>query len=173
MFNWSFMFHPFIYFYEELSPEISSCCLDLLARTPLFTDTTVLVVHSYPSCFFEIVILKLLNVAGFRNLRALALSPKALCASETAVAVEKNPPLSTCYATVLFAFVSAALFDLTTPGVIKWLSACPPQSITGFAHSCFQYAIGKKWPLYMSTKNTILKAYDGRFKDIFQDIFEK
>lgn len=47
------------------------------------------------------------------------------------------------------------------------------QSISGFAHSCFQYAIQKKWPLYMSTKNTILKAYDGRFKDIFQDIFEK
>ncbi|XP_034032420.1 isocitrate dehydrogenase [NADP], mitochondrial [Thalassophryne amazonica] len=47
------------------------------------------------------------------------------------------------------------------------------ESITGFAHSCFQYAITKKWPLYMSTKNTILKAYDGRFKDIFQDIFEK
>ncbi|XP_063335763.1 isocitrate dehydrogenase [NADP], mitochondrial [Pelmatolapia mariae] len=47
------------------------------------------------------------------------------------------------------------------------------ESITGFAHSCFQYAIAKKWPLYMSTKNTILKAYDGRFKDIFQDIFEK
>uniref|UniRef100_A0A672HTE5 Isocitrate dehydrogenase [NADP] n=1 Tax=Salarias fasciatus TaxID=181472 RepID=A0A672HTE5_SALFA len=49
----------------------------------------------------------------------------------------------------------------------------PHQSITGFAHSCFQYAIGKKWPLYMSTKNTILKAYDGRFKDIFEDIFQK
>lgn len=47
------------------------------------------------------------------------------------------------------------------------------QSITGFAHSCFQYAIQKKWPLYMSTKNTILKAYDGRFKDIFEEIFEK
>ena len=47
------------------------------------------------------------------------------------------------------------------------------QSISGFAHSCFQYAIQKKWPLYMSTKNTILKAYDGRFKDIFQAIFEK
>uniref|UniRef100_A0AAX7SSB2 isocitrate dehydrogenase (NADP(+)) n=1 Tax=Astatotilapia calliptera TaxID=8154 RepID=A0AAX7SSB2_ASTCA len=47
------------------------------------------------------------------------------------------------------------------------------ESISGFAHSCFQYAIQKKWPLYMSTKNTILKAYDGRFKDIFQDIFEK
>uniref|UniRef100_A0A671X098 Isocitrate dehydrogenase [NADP] n=1 Tax=Sparus aurata TaxID=8175 RepID=A0A671X098_SPAAU len=47
------------------------------------------------------------------------------------------------------------------------------ESITGFAHSCFQYAIQKKWPLYMSTKNTILKAYDGRFKDIFEEIFEK
>uniref|UniRef100_A0A668AFA8 isocitrate dehydrogenase (NADP(+)) n=1 Tax=Myripristis murdjan TaxID=586833 RepID=A0A668AFA8_9TELE len=47
------------------------------------------------------------------------------------------------------------------------------ESITGFAHSCFQYAIQKGWPLYMSTKNTILKAYDGRFKDIFQEIFEK
>uniref|UniRef100_A0A8C5CQL6 isocitrate dehydrogenase (NADP(+)) n=1 Tax=Gadus morhua TaxID=8049 RepID=A0A8C5CQL6_GADMO len=46
------------------------------------------------------------------------------------------------------------------------------ESITGFAHSCFQYAIQKKWPLYMSTKNTILKAYDGRFKDIFQVVFE-
>lgn len=52
-------------------------------------------------------------------------------------------------------------------------TACPLQSISGFAHSCFQYAIQKKWPLYMSTKNTILKAYDGRFKDIFQDIFDK
>ncbi|XP_031169886.1 isocitrate dehydrogenase [NADP], mitochondrial-like [Sander lucioperca] len=47
------------------------------------------------------------------------------------------------------------------------------ESISGFAHSCFQYAIRKRWPLYMSTKNTILKAYDGRFKDIFQDIFER
>lgn len=49
----------------------------------------------------------------------------------------------------------------------------PSQSISGFAHSCFQYAIQKKWPLYLSTKNTILKAYDGRFKDIFQEIFDK
>jgi isocitrate dehydrogenase len=47
------------------------------------------------------------------------------------------------------------------------------ESITGFAHSCFQYALSKKWPLYMSTKNTILKRYDGRFKDIFQDVFDK
>jgi len=47
------------------------------------------------------------------------------------------------------------------------------ESITGFAHSCFQFALDKKWPLYMSTKNTILKRYDGRFKDIFEDIYNK
>jgi len=47
------------------------------------------------------------------------------------------------------------------------------ESITGFAHSCFQYALEKKWPLYMSTKNTILKRYDGRFKDIFEEIYVK
>lgn len=45
------------------------------------------------------------------------------------------------------------------------------ESIMGFAHSCFNMALSKKWPLYLSTKNTILKKYDGRFKDIFQDIY--
>ncbi|MBY0314350.1 MAG: isocitrate dehydrogenase (NADP(+)) [Bdellovibrionales bacterium] len=47
------------------------------------------------------------------------------------------------------------------------------ESIQGFAHSCFNVALQKKWPLYLSTKNTILKKYDGRFKDIFQDVYEK
>lgn len=46
-------------------------------------------------------------------------------------------------------------------------------SIRGFARSCMNVALMKKWPLYLSTKNTILKKYDGRFKDIFQDVFEK
>jgi len=46
------------------------------------------------------------------------------------------------------------------------------ESISAFAHSCFQYALQKKQPLYLSTKNTILKRYDGRFKDIFQQIYE-
>ena len=45
-------------------------------------------------------------------------------------------------------------------------------SITGFAHASFKMALEKELPLYMSTKNTILKKYDGRFKDIFQDIYE-
>jgi isocitrate dehydrogenase len=47
------------------------------------------------------------------------------------------------------------------------------ESITAFAHSCFKYALDRNYPLYLSTKNTILKRYDGRFKDIFQAIYEK
>ena len=46
------------------------------------------------------------------------------------------------------------------------------ESIAGFARSCFNLALQKKWPLYLSTKNTILKKYDGRFKDIFQELFD-
>lgn len=46
------------------------------------------------------------------------------------------------------------------------------ESIFGFARSSFQVALEKKWPLYLSTKNTILKAYDGRFKDIFAEVYE-
>jgi isocitrate dehydrogenase len=45
-------------------------------------------------------------------------------------------------------------------------------SIRDFAHACFNYSLGRGWPLYLSTKNTILKAYDGRFKDIFQEIYD-
>uniref|UniRef100_A0AAZ1XNY3 isocitrate dehydrogenase (NADP(+)) n=1 Tax=Oreochromis aureus TaxID=47969 RepID=A0AAZ1XNY3_OREAU len=47
------------------------------------------------------------------------------------------------------------------------------KSIRDFANSSFQIALSKGWPLYLSTKNTILKKYDGRFKDIFQEIYEK
>lgn len=46
------------------------------------------------------------------------------------------------------------------------------ESIAGFARSCFNMAISKGWPLYLSTKNTILKKYDGRFKDIFENIYQ-
>ncbi len=46
------------------------------------------------------------------------------------------------------------------------------ESIYGFARSCFNMALEKKWPLYLSTKNTILKKYDGRFKDIFEEIYQ-
>jgi len=46
------------------------------------------------------------------------------------------------------------------------------ESIYGFARSCFSHALDKGWPLYLSTKNTILKAYDGRFKDIFEEVYQ-
>jgi isocitrate dehydrogenase len=47
------------------------------------------------------------------------------------------------------------------------------ESIRGFAHACFNYALDLGWPMYLSTKNTILKAYDGRFKDLFEETYEK
>ncbi|MDQ1087381.1 MULTISPECIES: NADP-dependent isocitrate dehydrogenase [unclassified Siphonobacter] len=46
------------------------------------------------------------------------------------------------------------------------------ESIAGFARSCFQVGLQKGWPVYLSTKNTILKKYDGRFKDVFQAVFD-
>ena len=46
-------------------------------------------------------------------------------------------------------------------------------SIKNFARACMNYGLERKWPVYLSTKNTILKAYDGRFKDLFQDVFEE
>ncbi|MCZ6523655.1 MAG: NADP-dependent isocitrate dehydrogenase, partial [Alphaproteobacteria bacterium] len=45
-------------------------------------------------------------------------------------------------------------------------------SIRGFARACLNYGLSRRWPVYLSTKNTILKAYDGRFKDLFQEVFE-
>ena len=47
------------------------------------------------------------------------------------------------------------------------------QSIIDFARACFNYGLELGWPVYLSTKNTILKVYDGRFKDLFEDVFQK
>jgi len=63
------------------------------------------------------------------------------------------------------------VFDFKGPGVALGMYNTE-ESIKDFAHSCLQYALAKKQPLYLSTKNTILKKYDGRFKDIFQEIYE-
>ncbi|MGE4631861.1 MAG: NADP-dependent isocitrate dehydrogenase [Planctomycetota bacterium] len=46
------------------------------------------------------------------------------------------------------------------------------ESIRGFARACMNYGLQRKWPVYLSTKNTILKAYDGRFKDLFEEVFD-
>ena len=63
------------------------------------------------------------------------------------------------------------VFNFTGPGVALSMYNLD-KSIEDFARSCFSYGLIKKWPVYMSTKNTILKQYDGRFKDIFQEVFE-
>jgi isocitrate dehydrogenase len=63
------------------------------------------------------------------------------------------------------------VFNFTGPGVALSMYNLD-KSIEDFARSCFSYGLMKKWPVYMSTKNTILKQYDGRFKDIFQEIFK-
>ncbi|KDN50061.1 hypothetical protein RSAG8_01397, partial [Rhizoctonia solani AG-8 WAC10335] len=64
------------------------------------------------------------------------------------------------------------IYDFEGPGIALAMYNTD-ESIEGFAHASFKMALEKKMPLYMSTKNTILKKYDGRFKDIFQDIYEK
>ena len=64
------------------------------------------------------------------------------------------------------------VFNFPGPGIALSMYNLD-KSIEDFARSCFGYGLIKEWPVYLSTKNTILKQYDGRFKDIFQDIFEK
>ena len=64
------------------------------------------------------------------------------------------------------------VFNFPGPGIALSMYNLD-KSIEDFARSCFNYGLIKKWPVYLSTKNTILKRYDGRFKDIFQEVFEK
>lgn len=66
--------------------------------------------------------------------------------------------------------IELEVFNFPGPGVAMSMYNLD-ESIRGFARSCMHYALDRKWPLYMSTKNTILKAYDGRFKDLFEEVF--
>jgi isocitrate dehydrogenase len=63
------------------------------------------------------------------------------------------------------------VMDFETSGVAMGMYNVD-ESIRGFARACMNYALIRKWPLYLSTKNTILKQYDGQFRDIFQDVFD-
>ena len=63
------------------------------------------------------------------------------------------------------------VFNFPGPGIALSMYNLD-KSIEDFARSCFNYGLIKKWPVYLSTKNTILKTYDGRFKDIFQQVFK-
>jgi isocitrate dehydrogenase len=64
------------------------------------------------------------------------------------------------------------VFNFTGPGVALAMYNLD-DSIKDFARACMNYGILRTWPVYLSTKNTILKAYDGRFKDLFQEVYEK
>jgi isocitrate dehydrogenase len=67
--------------------------------------------------------------------------------------------------------VTRKVFDFPGSGVAMGMYNLD-ESIRGFARSSFNYALQRGWPLYLSTKNTILKAYDGRFKDLFEEVFD-
>lgn len=69
--------------------------------------------------------------------------------------------------------ISHEVFDFKDGGGVSLSMYNTDKSIQDFAHSSFQYALQRKYPLYLSTKNTILKKYDGRFKDIFQQIYDQ
>jgi len=64
------------------------------------------------------------------------------------------------------------VFHFEGPGIAMGMYNVD-DSIKGFAQACLNYGLQRKYPVYLSTKNTILKAYDGRFKDIFQDVFDR
>jgi len=64
------------------------------------------------------------------------------------------------------------VFNFKGPGVALSMFNLD-QSIKDFARACMNYGLNRKWPVYLSTKNTILKNYDGRFKDLFQEVYEK
>jgi len=64
------------------------------------------------------------------------------------------------------------VFNFPGPGVALAMYNLD-QSIIDFAKACMNYGLNRKWPVYLSTKNTILKKYDGRFKDLFQEVYEK
>jgi len=67
--------------------------------------------------------------------------------------------------------VTHEVMDFKAPGVAMGMYNLD-ESIAGFARACLNFGLQRKWPVYLSTKNTILKVYDGRFKDIFQQIYE-
>ena len=64
------------------------------------------------------------------------------------------------------------IFNFPGPGIAMTMYNLD-ESIKGFARACFNYGLDLGWPVYLSTKNTILKVYDGRFKDIFNEIYER
>jgi len=67
--------------------------------------------------------------------------------------------------------IEREIYEFEQSGVAMGMYNIDP-SIRDFARACMNYGLARKWPVYLSTKNTIMKAYDGRFKDLFQEVFE-
>ena len=67
--------------------------------------------------------------------------------------------------------IEREVYEFQAPGVALAMYNLD-DSIRGFARACLNYGLARRWPVYLSTKNTILKAYDGRFKDLFEEVFE-
>src|SRR3546814_2856504 len=67
--------------------------------------------------------------------------------------------------------IEKEVFDFPSAGVTMGMYNLD-DSIRDFARASFNYGLNRGWPVYLSTKNTILKAYDGRFKDLFQEVFD-
>jgi isocitrate dehydrogenase len=67
--------------------------------------------------------------------------------------------------------ITREVFEFPEPGIALGMYNLD-ESIRGFARACLNFGLGRGWPVYLSTKNTILKVYDGRFKDLFQEVFE-
>jgi isocitrate dehydrogenase len=68
--------------------------------------------------------------------------------------------------------IEREVFEFLEPGIALSMYNLD-ESIRGFARACFNYGLNRGWPVYLSTKNTILKVYDGRFMDLFQEVFDK
>ena len=89
----------------------------------------------------------------------------------TEMVIDKPGKLFMKYITNDGVTLEQEVFEFTKSGVAMSMYNVD-ESIRGFARACFNYGLKLNWPVYLSTKDTILKTYDGRFKEIFQDIYE-
>src|SRR3546814_20414622 len=88
----------------------------------------------------------------------------------------RRPPRSTRTDTLfpyttLFRSIDEEVFQFPSSGVAMGMYNLD-DSIRDFARASLNYGLAREWPVYLSTKNTILKAYDGRFKDLFEEVFQ-
>ena len=96
-------------------------------------------------------------------------SSAALCVAISMCIIGRTESLDCC---ILAQKIEHEVFNFDGPGIALSMYNLD-NSIKDFARACLNYGLARKWPVYFSSKNTILKVYDGRFKDIFEEVFEK